>query len=468
MSEQNSNQPPQPQRPTTNDHYAWHSYWTAQGQPWRSEVEIAMNRQIFLDECLATIPDMEQRYSFRNTKLSRADLEWLLSTYQRGSEIHWSHAYNHERQGLDLRGADLSKVNLRRLPLNGVDLSEAHLERADLSEAILEDANLRSAHLEGANLREAHLERAFLEKSNLADASLGFAHLERTNLRKANLKGASLQYTHIEGANLSQAYLSMTCLEYAHLEGANLSGVHLEGANLRCAHLQGSNLSDAILDSATNLKDIILTDNKFGSTSLAGVHWGDADLSVIDWAQMKVLGDELQAHQMKIGQGVTKYTSTRLEEYRTAMRANRLLATVLRNQGLNEEADYFAYRAQMLQREVWRRDRKFVKYIGSWFLYLIAGYGYRPLRSLIIYVCVVMGFAVGYYELTHNFQAQPYPLTWYEALILSVSSFHGRGFFQPLQSLGDPVAILASIEAVIGLFIEISFIATFTQRYFGR
>jgi hypothetical protein len=59
------------------------------------------------------------------------------------------------------------------------------------------------------------------------------------------------------------------------------------------------------------------------------------------------------------------------------------------------------------------------------------------------------------------------PLPWYKALILSVSSFHGRGFFQPLQSLGDPVAALAAIEAVIGLFIEISFIATFTQRYFG-
>jgi hypothetical protein len=59
------------------------------------------------------------------------------------------------------------------------------------------------------------------------------------------------------------------------------------------------------------------------------------------------------------------------------------------------------------------------------------------------------------------------PLPWYEALILSVSSFHGRGFFQPLQSLGDPIAALAAIEAVVGLFIEIAFIATFTQRFFG-
>jgi hypothetical protein len=46
-----------------------------------------------------------------------------------------------------------------------------------------------------------------------------------------------------------------------------------------------------------------------------------------------------------------------------------------------------------------------------------------------------------------------------------LASFHGRGFFQPVQSLGDPIAALAALEAVLGLLIEISFIATFTQRF---
>ena len=59
-------------------------------------------------------------------------------------------------------------------------------------------------------------------------------------------------------------------------------------------------------------------------------------------------------------------------------------------------------------------------------------------------------------------------LAWNEAIVISMTAFHGRGFFQPVQSLGDPIAILASIEAVFGLLIEISFIATFTQRFFGR
>ena len=55
--------------------------------------------------------------------------------------------------------------------------------------------------------------------------------------------------------------------------------------------------------------------------------------------------------------------------------------------------------------------------------------------------------------------AAPPPI---EALILSASSFLGRGLFQPLKTLGDPVAGLAALEAVIGLLIEISFSATFT------
>jgi hypothetical protein len=49
-----------------------------------------------------------------------------------------------------------------------------------------------------------------------------------------------------------------------------------------------------------------------------------------------------------------------------------------------------------------------------------------------------------------------------------VSSFHGRGFFNQDIHLGDTFAELAALEAVVGLLIEITFIATFTQRFFAR
>jgi hypothetical protein len=108
------------------------------------------------------------------------------------------------------------------------------------------------------------------------------------------------------------------------------------------------------------------------------------------------------------------------------------------------------------------------------FLDLIAGHGYKPAHSLYTYLGVLFGFAFLFFLagngwLTFGLGASQYQnLPWYEALILSVSSFHGRGFFQPLQTLGDPVAIIASVEAVFGLFIEVAFIATFTQRFFAR
>jgi hypothetical protein len=53
-------------------------------------------------------------------------------------------------------------------------------------------------------------------------------------------------------------------------------------------------------------------------------------------------------------------------------------------------------------------------------------------------------------------------------LVLSISSFHGRGLFPNGLRLGDPIAILAAVEAIIGLRIEITFIATFTQCFFAR
>jgi hypothetical protein len=138
---------------------------------------------------------------------------------------------------------------------------------------------------------------------------------------------------------------------------------------------------------------------------------------------------------------------------------------MLRSQGMNEEADHFAYRAHRLQRIVWRRQGKLLKFIFSGFLDLLAGYGYRPLRSLFWYVFIIIGFALAYHSFGHLSLWPP------DALVYSMTSFHGRGFFPGFEgklSLHDPLILLAAFEAVVGLFIEISFIATFTQRYFGK
>src|SRR5215469_8252348 len=103
--------------------------------------------------------------------------------------------------------------------------------------------------------------------------------------------------------------------------------------------------------------NIILFDEKRIGPWLADVRWGDVDLAVVRWSQMKMLGEEYQARQRKQA-GKPKDAATRLNEYETAVRANRQLATVLAAQGLNEEAAHFAYHAQKLQRVVCRRRKK--------------------------------------------------------------------------------------------------------------
>ncbi len=98
---------------------------------------------------------------------------------------------------------------------------------------------------------------------------------------------------------------------------------------------------------------------------------------------------------------------------------------------------------------------------------ILAGYGYKPIRTLFTYLIVILGFSTGYYFIWGP--ASNYTLAPIASAVFSISSFHGRGFF-PSSNIGldSPMTIAASIEAIIGLIIEASFIATFTQRFFGK
>jgi Pentapeptide repeats (8 copies) len=334
-----------------------------------------------------------------------------------------------------------------KVRLTGADVSwlaeqSERDESGHLSNLNLEQARLFKAHLEGANLKFVHLEHA----------NLAYAHLEKANLGSVHLEGARLSSAHLEGADLGDA----------RLEGANLGEAHLEGADLSYAHLEGARLTGVWLDSKTVLTHAYLDDK----TRLGDIHWsgvGAVDLTTPSWANVRTLGDE-----HGVGLRADDF------DHEAVVRAYRQVAAQLRAQGMNEVADRFLFRAQVRQRGVLLRRLHIPQYLGSWILAILAGYGYRPGRTLFWYFAVIAGFTVLYMQATTGWvpfglpaPSALAPLPWYEALILSVSSFHGRGFFQPLQSLGDPIAALAAIEAVVGLFIEIAFIATFTQRFFG-
>jgi uncharacterized protein YjbI with pentapeptide repeats len=353
--------------------------------------------------------------------------------------------------GVALTGADVYWLAERvRDDLGSVP--DLHLEGADLGGAQLEGAILNRTHLEGARLSGAHLERADLSGVHLEGADLSGAHLEGSTPRSAHLEGADLYEAHLEWANLNDAHLEGTLLSGVHLSGAHLYGAHLEGAYLYQAQLEGADLRIAWLDSKTVLSDAVLN----AQTKLGDIHWsgvGAVDLTSATWANVPTLGDE---HDVGLRSDAAAHEGV--------VRAYRQLAAQLRAQGMSEVADRFLYRAQVVQRRLLRKLHRYGQWLGSWFLAALAGYGYKPSRTIIWYLATVTAFAVAYYFLGptqgHTFLPDG-------ALVFSVTSFHGRGFFPENLSFESWVTRLAALEAVTGLLIEISFIATFTQRFFG-
>src|SRR2546421_7922352 len=92
-------------RPKIDDPAIWRTYWKAHKQPWRTEPEIDEERQKLLDELRAITPNMEQGiYPFKDIKLTRADIEWLVATRLAECEpANWNNVDQWEVDGLDLR-----------------------------------------------------------------------------------------------------------------------------------------------------------------------------------------------------------------------------------------------------------------------------------------------------------------------------------------------------------------------------
>ena len=205
---------PWPQGSFANDCDLWRDYWRSRNQLWRTEPEIDVERRAILNQYQTTIADSERGcYPFKDmgSKLSRADVEWLLAS-RVDANVDWSDVHQWENSGLDLRGADLRQVRLSGLPLAHMrggliadewvlatdhqrDMAGVHLAGADLRGAHLEGADLCGAHLEGneefpdpADLRMSFFDSStILEGITLGDETYGFVPLADVNWGKANL-----------------------------------------------------------------------------------------------------------------------------------------------------------------------------------------------------------------------------------------------------------------------------------------
>ena len=398
----------------------WRAHWQHAGMPWRVEPEIPEQRQDLLRQRLSLQPDVERgQYPFKGMRLSRADVEWLLAGHENGrGPVDWADPDQQSRDGLDLRGADLSGVDLARLPL---------------------------ARSRGGLTPDEYVPIVGNQLWNSSQAAI-------------NLRGANLFKSHLEGSTLTWAHLEDASFDLAYLQKADLSDAHMAGTSLRRAQLSGANLRFCTFDERSNLNYAVIASTTEGCVRVGDTSWGGANLALIDWAAIGALGDEEAAYAAKCD--AAKTPDECLTAYRTAVRANRQLAVALLAQGVSEESARFAYRANRLDRNVLWRRRRYGRYTFNLTLDVLAGFGYRPVRTLIIYLVTITAFALIYVAMT----GASIP----EAFTFSVTSFHGRGIIPTRTSVSASSAQLSMIEGVIGLVVEAAFIATFVQRFLGR
>jgi len=484
-----------------NDDYV--QLWQEALRDWKEGSNLNDRRGSLLEETLrkweAESNPGDRRGPFDGTPLNGADVFWLaICSLSHHSKVE---AERLLRMSL-IPPIDLSRIHLEGAHLEKAWLTGAHLERAHLEKAWLTGAHLEGARLVWANLVGAHLERAHLVEAHLVGAHLEGAHLERAYLERADLEGAHLEGARLEkvilrraylkGANLRRAGLREAILVDADLRGANVTRADLQQANLYrtdlregefaeadlrgsslvAADLRGANLSRAIFDIEANLADAKLGDRECGFASVIDTAWNGVILASVDWSGLFRNHWWLPLSRGKLGDDQ--------RDPRTAARAHRQLAMALRAQGLNAEAAELDYRAHIrASKDLWNKKR-YPAALFSWLACAVFGYGYRLGRCLALYVGVVLLFSLIYCLIPYGHKASSsfylpwwpkavisfYLPWWPKAVILSFTSFHGRGFL-PSDVTGSVWhGAWAAGEAVVGLFIEVTLIATFTQRVF--
>jgi uncharacterized protein YjbI with pentapeptide repeats len=150
-------------------------------------------------------------------------------------------------QRLDLRGADLSGIDLSRRDLRGVDFSGTFLASVDLRQS-----DLRGTRFVGTRFDQVRMERANLEGATFT-ATIGFPKVEGANLSRARLdrivlrRHLSLVDVDLEGANIVESRFRDVILQGTRMRGANLSTVYVQGGLVVAPDFAGATLRNVTL-----------------------------------------------------------------------------------------------------------------------------------------------------------------------------------------------------------------------------
>ncbi len=185
-------------------------------------------------------------------------LDLLMSTLnKKNGAVIWNEYRAGQSQTLSLVKAELSEVDLKGYNLTRVDLTAAKFFNSDLN---------------GVDLSYSNLSYGDFRRSNLASAFLTNADLTVANLTGANMVDTNLDYAKLRSAKLGGAYMVGASFIEANLEGADFRGACLKFANLTGASVKGANVEDADLTNAVFTEDMIPLFKRFERAIISNKH----------------------------------------------------------------------------------------------------------------------------------------------------------------------------------------------------
>ena len=316
-------------------------------------------------------------------------------------------------------GWDWSKADLRGWNLEGLELSNYE----------------NKAKLQNTNFTRANLQNIKLGKANLEKAYFGGA-----NLKNAFLKGCILKGAYLRGAILENTRLDKACLQDSDLTGANLQNTKLWNSNLQGADLKRTNLRDAEFNEKTVLHNVNLFQCRF-------------DNSTLKYAYEQL--DKKVIHE-------------REQKYSEAKNIYVVLKNYFRQEGMYDISGEYYYREKLMETKCNLKDKKYFKWISNMFLNLVAGYGERPLRVLIWWAGIILGYSFIYYfyngiyiRIVNNINS--YNPKFLEALYFSIVTFTTLGFGDLAPKPGF-FQLFASFEALLGAIFMAMFIFVFARK----
>ena len=278
--------------------------------------------------------------SLRGADLSRMDLRWLYlqetdmaQANLQGANLSAANLRKTNLQGADLRGADLSRTNLADVDLRGADLTGVqNLILRQIAATIYDKETkfpdgitfrdipkynkdrLKSA-LGVKMLEGADAKGMILRWGDFEGANMPWSSLQKADLTGANLSHTNLSASNLRNTNLLEADLQKANLKNASLEGANLMQVNLQGADLTGANLQCANLSEVDLQKA-KLLAANLTGANLSGADLQGADLRGADLREVKNITMKQLAEAIVDIRTRLPEGIT---SKHIEQHKTGV-----------------------------------------------------------------------------------------------------------------------------------------------------